>query len=57
MAFAKRTLPLTVGVEASGEILRAGSTDSRFRPGDTVVIAGVQALRPGQTVRLAGAAS
>jgi multidrug efflux pump subunit AcrA (membrane-fusion protein) len=26
-------------------------------PGDVVVTAGVQALRPGQTVRLAGAAS
>jgi len=40
MAFAKRTLPLTVGVEAAGEILRAGSVDSRFRPGDPVVMYG-----------------
>ena len=40
MAFAKRRLPLTVGVEAAGEILRAGSADSRFRPGDPVVMYG-----------------
>jgi alcohol dehydrogenase len=40
MAFAKRKSPLTVGVEASGEIVRAGSADSRFRNGDKVVMYG-----------------
>jgi NADPH:quinone reductase-like Zn-dependent oxidoreductase len=40
MAFAKRRLPLTVGVEAAGEIVRVGSADSRFRPGDPVVMYG-----------------
>jgi alcohol dehydrogenase len=40
MAFVKRMLPLTVGVEAAGEIRRAGSADSRFRPGDPVVMYG-----------------
>ena len=38
MAFAKRKRPLVVGVEASGEIVRTGSPDSAFRPGDPVVI-------------------
>jgi alcohol dehydrogenase len=40
MAFARRRLPLTVGVEAAGEILRVGSADSAFRPGDPVVTYG-----------------
>ncbi len=40
MAFIKRRLPLTVGVEAAGEVLRAGSADSPFRPGDPVVMYG-----------------
>jgi alcohol dehydrogenase len=40
MAFAKRKSPLTVGVEAAGEIVRAGSAGSRFRPGDKVVMYG-----------------
>src|SRR5262249_55476265 len=40
MAFARRSLPLTVGVEAAGEILRVGSAESQFRPGDPVVMFG-----------------
>jgi alcohol dehydrogenase len=37
MAFAKRTLPLVVGVEAAGEIASVGEGVSAFKPGDGVV--------------------
>src|SRR5262249_32908716 len=40
MAFVRRTLPLIVGVEAAGEVVRAGSAGSRFQPGDPVVMYG-----------------
>jgi alcohol dehydrogenase len=40
MAFAKRKLPLVVGVEASGEIAAVGSGVTAFRPGDRVVAYG-----------------
>jgi alcohol dehydrogenase len=40
MAFAKRQLPLVVGVEASAEIAQVGSGVDRFRPGDKVVMYG-----------------
>jgi len=40
MAFAKRKLPLVVGVEAAGEISAVGSAVSDFRIGDRVVAYG-----------------
>src|SRR5437868_7933466 len=40
MAFAKRKMPVVVGVEAAGEIAAAGSTAAAFRPGDRVVMYG-----------------
>ena len=40
MAFAKRKLPVAVGVEASGEIVGAGAGVSAFKPGDPVVMYG-----------------
>ena len=40
MAFAKRTLPLIVGVEAAGEIARVGPDVTSCRPGDRVVAYG-----------------
>jgi alcohol dehydrogenase len=40
MAFAKRQLPLVVGVEASAEIAEVGSGVDRFKPGDKVVMYG-----------------
>ena len=40
MAFAKRKLPVVVGVEASGEIASVGSGVTRFKPGDKVVMYG-----------------
>ncbi len=40
MAFAKRKLPVVVGVEAAGEIVAAGSDAGVFRPGDAVVLYG-----------------
>ena len=40
MAFAKRKLPVVVGVEAAGEIAAAGSDAGTFRPGDAVVMYG-----------------
>jgi alcohol dehydrogenase len=40
MAFAKRTLPVVVGVEASGEIAAVGPQVQGFRPGDKVVMYG-----------------
>src|SRR5947209_8776963 len=40
MAFAKRKLPVVVGVEAAGEIEAIGSSASGFAPGDPVVMYG-----------------
>jgi alcohol dehydrogenase len=40
MAFAKRTLPLIVGVEAAGEIVRVGPGVNTLRSGDRVVAYG-----------------
>src|ERR1700704_1961222 len=40
MAFAKRKLPLVVGVEAAGEIAAAGPGVTAFKPGDPVVMYG-----------------
>src|SRR5437660_3934756 len=40
MAFAKRKLPLVVGVEAGGEIVAAGKGVTAFKPGDRVVAYG-----------------
>jgi alcohol dehydrogenase len=42
MAFAKRTLPLVVGAEASGEIAAVGADVSVFKPGDRVVMYGAR---------------
>jgi alcohol dehydrogenase len=46
MAFAKRKMPVVVGVEASGEIAATGPGESAFKPGDPVVVYG--ALTCGQ---------
>src|SRR5947207_12774478 len=40
MAFAKRKLPLVVGVEAAGEIAAIGEGVNNFKPGDRVVAYG-----------------
>jgi alcohol dehydrogenase len=40
MAFAKRKMPVVVGVEAAGEIVTVGSGTALFRPGDPVVMYG-----------------
>lgn len=40
MAFAKRKMPLVVGVEASGEIAAAGPDVTNFKPGQGVVMYG-----------------
>ncbi len=40
MAFAKRKLPVVVGVEAAGEIAAAGAGVTAFMPGDPVVMYG-----------------
>ncbi|KQP58785.1 NADPH:quinone oxidoreductase [Methylobacterium sp. Leaf399] len=42
MAFAKRKLPLTVGAEASGEIVTIGESVTDFAPGDRVVMYGAR---------------
>jgi alcohol dehydrogenase len=42
MAFAKRQLPLVVGVEASGEIAALGADVSGFKTGDKVVMYGAR---------------
>src|SRR5438105_3160786 len=46
MAFAKRKLPVVVGVEAAGEIAAVGAGVTAFKPGDPVVMYG--ALTCGQ---------
>jgi alcohol dehydrogenase len=40
MAFAKRKMPLIVGVEASGEVVAVGAEVASFKPGDRVVAYG-----------------
>jgi len=40
MAFAKRKLPVVVGVEAAGEIAAVGAGVTAFKPGDPVVMYG-----------------
>jgi len=40
MAFAKRKLPVVVGVEAAGEIAQAGAGVTTFKPGDAAVMYG-----------------
>jgi alcohol dehydrogenase len=40
MAFAKRKMPVVVGVEAAGEIATVGSDTAALRPGDPVVMYG-----------------
>src|SRR5229473_1188935 len=40
MAFAKRKMPVIVGVEAAGEVVSAGSQVTGFRPGASVVMYG-----------------
>src|ERR1700732_1697899 len=40
MAFAKRKLPIVVGVEAAGEIAAIGPDVAAFKPGDRVVMYG-----------------
>jgi len=40
MAFAKRKMPVVVGVEAAGEIAAVGPATAGFRPGDPVVVYG-----------------
>ena len=40
MAFAKRKLPVTVGVEAAGEIAAVGDGVIKFKPGDKAVMYG-----------------
>ena len=40
MAFAKRKLPVVVGVEAAGEIASVGAGVTNFKPGDPVVMYG-----------------
>jgi alcohol dehydrogenase len=42
MAFAKRQMPLVVGVEASGEVAAVGPGVSQFKPGDPVVMYGAR---------------
>src|SRR5919201_5262236 len=40
MAFAKRKMPIVVGVEAAGEIAAVGPDAGAFRPGDPVAMYG-----------------
>jgi len=45
MAFAKRKLPLVVGVEAAGEIAAVGAGVTNFKPGDKVEIVPMTIMR------------
>jgi alcohol dehydrogenase len=40
MAFARRKMPVVVGVEAAGEIAASGTSEAGFKPGDRVVMYG-----------------
>jgi alcohol dehydrogenase len=40
MAFARRKMPVVVGVEAAGEITASGPSEADFKPGDRVVMYG-----------------
>src|SRR3954451_2590900 len=40
MAFAKRKMPVVVGVEAAGEVAAVGSATTAFKPGNPVVMYG-----------------
>ena len=40
MAFARRKMPVVVGVEAAGEIAEPGASEAGFKPGDRVVMYG-----------------
>ena len=40
MAFARRKMPVVVGVEAAGEIVASGPSEAGFKPGDRVVMYG-----------------
>ena len=40
MAFAKRKMPVVVGVEAAGEVAAVGTGAAGFKPGDPVVMYG-----------------
>src|ERR1700732_3440200 len=40
MAFARRKMPVVVGVEAAGEIVASGPSEAGFKPGDLVVMYG-----------------
>jgi alcohol dehydrogenase len=40
MAFARRKMPVVVGVEAAGEIAASGPSEAGFKPGDRVVMYG-----------------
>ncbi|MEM7120494.1 MAG: zinc-binding dehydrogenase [Pseudomonadota bacterium] len=40
MAFAKRKLPLIIGVEAAGEVVACGKATTRFKPGQLVTMYG-----------------
>ncbi len=40
MAFAKRKLPLIIGVEAAGEVIACGEATTRFKPGQMVTMYG-----------------
>jgi alcohol dehydrogenase len=51
MAFAKRQLPLVVGVEAAGEIAAVGAGVSGFKPGDPVVMYGAKTCGVCKTCR------
>src|ERR1700741_2226349 len=51
MAFAKRKMPVVVGVEAAGEIAAVGPGSSGLKPGDRVVMYGALTCGPCQAGR------
>src|SRR2546421_3093754 len=53
MAFAKRKLPLVVGVEAAGEIAAVGEGGTALKPGGRVVAYGGRDSRPCKAGRAA----